>query len=475
MSSTLSEKFQQFLSHGETGYKQHQYDGIEWCIGKENQESPEHGVRGGFIADEMGLGKTIMMIGLMVVNFLSYRRTLVVLPTVLVQQWADEIYKTTGHRVLVFHGVQKKKITREQLESAPIVLTTYGTVAISLDKIDTESGCLLHKVSWDRVVFDEAHHLRNKNSRFYGAKKLNTRVRWLISGTPVQNNRRDFYNMCLLLGLPATFYAATENMEQLKNDYMLRRTKSQIGIEMPELLMNEENIRWNNENEKKFAHAVHNSSNYCSKGDKLKMMMFSRQTCILPGMLKNRMNNLIFDGLLSPEFFGTDSTGYSSKMDSVVGQIIERKDNGSGKIVFCHFREEIDSVVERLKVGGIQNIVVFDSRTSLAKRMKILKNEPIHVLVVQIQTGSEGLNLQSKFSEIYFVSPHWNPAIEQQAIARCHRIGQEKTVHVFKYEMDSFEIEVEMGEEPRTMKTLDQYIHNMHNNKREVAQQFIQQ
>ena len=474
-SSTISEKFQNFLSHGNTGYKQHQYEGVEWCVAKENQESAEHDVRGGFIADEMGLGKTIMMIGLMVVNFLSYRRTLVVLPTVLVQQWADEIFKTTGHRVLVFHGAQKKKITREQLERAPIVLTTYGTVAISLRKIENESDCLLHQVSWDRVVFDEAHHLRNKNSRYYGAKRLNTRARWLISGTPVQNSRKDFHNMCSLLGLPASFYAGSENMEKMKNDYILRRTKSHVGIEMPSLVVNNENIRWNNETERKFAQSVHNSSNHCSNGDKLKMMMFSRQTCILPGMLKNRVNNLIFDGLLSPEFFATDATGYSSKMDSVVGQIIERKENGTGKIVFCHFREEIDWVVQRLKIGGVQNIVVFDARTSLVKRMKVLKNDPIDVLVVQIQTGSEGLNLQSKFSEIYFVSPHWNPAVEQQAIARCHRIGQEKTVHVFKYEMESFEVPVEMGDEPRTMKTLDQYIYSMHNGKREIAQLFIDQ
>ena len=475
MSSTLSEKYQNFLSHGETGYKQHQYDGVEWCVARENQECAEHDVRGGFIADEMGLGKTIMMIGLIVVNFLSFRRTLVVLPTILVQQWADEIYKTTGHRVLIFHGAQRKKITRAQLERAPIVLTTYGTVAISLRKIDSESDCLLHQVSWDRVVFDEAHHLRNKNSRFYGAKKLNTRVRWLISGTPVQNNRKDFYNMCSLLGLPASFYAGSENMENLKTNYILRRTKSQLGIEMPALLMNEENIRWNNESEKKFAQAVHNSSEYCSQGDKLKMMMFSRQTCILPGMLNGRVNELIFGGLLSPEFFGCDMVNYSSKMDAVIGQIVERKDNGSGKIVFCHFRGEIDRVVERLKAGGVQNVVVFDARTTLTKRMKSLKNDPIDVLVVQIQTGSEGLNLQSKFSEVYFVSPHWNPAVEQQAIARCHRIGQEKAVHVFKYEMDSFDIEVEMGDEPRSMVTLDQYIHNMHESKREIAQQIIQQ
>ena len=347
MSSTLSEKYQKFLSHGDTGYKQHQYDGVEWCVAKENQVSAEHDVRGGFIADEMGLGKTIMMIGLMVVNFLSFRRTLVVLPTVLVQQWAEEIFKTTGHRVLVFHGDQKKKITREQLESAPIVLTTYGTIAISLRKIELESDCLLHKVSWDRVVFDEAHHLRNKNSRFYGAKKLNTRVRWLISGTPVQNNRKDFYNMCLLLGLPATFYAASENMDMIKETYILRRTKSQVGIEMPSLFVADENIRWTNPSELKFAQAIHKSIGACKQGEKLKMVMFSRQTCILPNMLEKRVNNLIFDGVLSPEFFATDAVNHSSKMDSVIAQIIERKDNGSGKIVFCHFRDEIDQVVER--------------------------------------------------------------------------------------------------------------------------------
>jgi hypothetical protein len=76
---------------------------------------------------------------------------------------------------------------------------------------------------------------------------------------------------------------------------------------------------------------------------------------------------------------------------------------------------------------------------------------------------------------VIFYDSDWNPAMDAQAQDRAHRIGQEKTVHVFKYEMDSFEVPVEMGEEPRTMKTLDQYIYNMHTGKREIAQQIIQQ
>jgi SNF2 family DNA or RNA helicase len=66
-------------------------------------------------------------------------------------------------------------------------------------------------------------------------------------------------------------------------------------------------------------------------------------------------------------------------------------------------------------------------------------NTPHDVLILQIQTGCEGLNLQENYSEVYFVAPHWNPAIEDQAVARCHRLGQKKQVHVFRFKMESFE------------------------------------
>jgi hypothetical protein len=87
---TLVEKYNQFLAYKGIDYKQHQYDGLEWCASRETGKAPLHDVRGGFIADEMGLGKTIMTIGLIAVNFLEYRRTLVVLPSILVEQWAQE-------------------------------------------------------------------------------------------------------------------------------------------------------------------------------------------------------------------------------------------------------------------------------------------------------------------------------------------------------------------------------------------------
>jgi SNF2 family DNA or RNA helicase len=459
----IQDKYNQFLAYKGIDYKQHQYDGLEWCASRETGKEPLHGVRGGFIADEMGLGKTIMTIGLIVVNFLEYRRTLVVLPSILVEQWAQEIYRTTGHVALIYHGASKRKITKERLNRAPIVLTTYG-ILVGSKRSKKEN--LLHAVEWDRVIFDEAHHLRNKNSRFLSAKNLKARSRWLISGTPVQNKIKDFFNMCNMLGLPASFYTHSDNREVILREFILRRTKQQVGIQMPAIESITKNVAWQNEQEKKFAKDIHQAVAYPKT--KLKMMNYARQTCILPAMMTSKVSSLINDSLIYPEHFMTTATNYSSKIDSLIAGMVERRDNGNGKIIFCHYRQEIDEIKRRLMMAGFEKIVIFDSRLSLGKRMKLLNETVIEVLIIQIKTGSEGLNLQKNFSEIYFVSPNWNPAIQDQAIARCHRIGQTKDVQVFHYIMDSFD-------EENSLITMDKYIDLVQEDKRIIIEDVIPQ
>ena len=156
-------------------------------------------------------------------------------------------------------------------------------------------------------------------------------------------------------------------------------------------------------------------------------------------------------------------------MDSVVNKILQNKDNGNGKIIFCHFREEIDEIALRLRAGGICKIATFDGRISNGKRADIL-NDKNDVLILQIQTGCEGLNLQENYSEIYFVSPHWNPAIEEQAIARCHRIGQMKEVTVTRFEMSNFVKDEDQEVETRTV---DNYVNSVQNSKRKIIDEFI--
>jgi superfamily II DNA or RNA helicase len=136
-----------------------------------------------------------------------------------------------------------------------------------------------------------------------------------------------------------------------------------------------------------------------------------------------------------------EDENYCSKISKVVETIIDRKDNGKRKIVFCHFRAEIDYIQARLTTAFPSLVVRYlDGRTKESERRQILAPDAaIDVLILQIQTCCEGLNLQ-QFSEVYFVSPDWNPSVEDQAIARCHRFGQTEPVVVFRFIMAPFKI-----------------------------------
>jgi SNF2 family DNA or RNA helicase len=463
------EKFRWFIQKAGIHFKQHQYDGVQWCLQNEMAKSK---VRGGFIADEMGLGKTITTIGLLVSNFMI--KTLIVLPNVLIDQWVSEIQRTTGHRPLIYYGAEKKVITFEQLLQAPIVITSYSHISVPVDKVndsDYIQGKMLHMVQWNRVIFDEAHHLRNKNARYWGAKALVSPIKWLISGTPVQNKRRDFYNLCSVVGLPRSYCADPDNLDELLNSYVLRRTKSQVGITLPNIEHGRNDVEWATEYERVLSEDVHNAIRTADSIERLKLIIKARQTCILPALLKNSMQDLVDGNVIPKNDLHADGLTYSSKLDAVLLTLLERKSNGNGKLVFCHFREEIDAIVARLVKAGVTSLATFDGRSSLVKRNNILR-EKVEFLILQIQTGCEGLNLQKDFSEVYFVSPNWNPAVEEQAIARCHRIGQLKPVHVFRFQMTTYQ-RIEVVTDDANLPSLDQYIQNVQGLKKEIIEDII--
>jgi len=470
--------FKRYLDRTKMDHKQYQYEGVEWCLNNEllSEGSSSEGlgslglglgsVRGGFIADEMGLGKTIMMIGLCCANILP--KTLIVLPPILIEQWYLQIYKTTGHRALIYYGEDKKNTTLEKLNSDKvlIVITSYAHISVSKKQMK-ETNSLLHQVKWNRIIFDEAHHLRNSNTRgFIGAKMLRSDIRWLVSGTPVQNKKKDFYNLCSVLGLPASFYTNIDNLTKYAASFILKRTKKKVGIQMTDVVVNKEIVKWKNHKEMELAQDIHAGlefSNVVSRRNnseefsdhKLVLMMKAKQSCVLPSLVLKTLDNLNSY---------KEALNSSSKLDSVVEAILLNKDNGNGKLIFCQFRDEIDEIARRLRDGGMVNVVTMDGRTTNAKRKKILeiKNDAI---ILQIQTGCEGLNLQENYNEVYFVSPHWNPAVEDQAIARCHRIGQEKPVFVTRFEMCKFDDLNSM--------TIDKYVNGVQEIKRNIANQYM--
>lgn len=464
-------------------HKQYQEDGVRWCLTNELRPDPPANVRGGFIADEMGLGKTILMIGTFVANMIT--KTLIILPPVLIEQWACQIKRTTGHTPIIFHGAGKKYITIEQLRNAPIVLSTYNIISITDTQMKKKQVSLLHELKWNRIVFDEGHHLRNGDTaRLFGAKLLRAKIRWIVSGTPIQNKKQDFHNLCQALKIPFEFYNDNANLPIISRDFILKRTKKQVGIILPDVNIVNDCVHWKSETEKNISEEIHAILQMASQKKKnrlssimegmsgrgliLTAMMRARQSCILPKLMNKMFNGFVLDGYMEDFDSYKDGLSYSSKMDAVVSAILSNKSNGCGKLVFCHFREEIDEIRKRLAAGGILKIASFDGRIGQAFRQAIL-DDANEVLILQIQTGCEGLNLQEHYSEIYFVSPHWNPCVEDQAIARCHRIGQKKEVNVYRFNMENFCVE----DHAESKTNIETRVNEVQTQKRLIANEII--
>jgi len=466
-------RFKYLLDNANFDFKQYQYDGVKWCLENELRPNlPMYHIRGGFIADEMGLGKTITIIGLMFTNFLPH--TLIVVPPVLIKQWYNEIYKASGHKVFLYYGDNKKKCTQNDVNNAPIVLTTYNALI--------NNNCILKNINWNRVVFDEAHHLRNSNNqRFNACKQIKARVHWIVTGTPIQNKRKDFYNLCNIAGMNSVFYKNPTNVRVIGRNFVLRRTKASVNIMLPPLNINKCTVNWSNENEMLLAEEIHSlipkqtfvSSSkkrkiaecFGKKGGSIVALLRARQTCILPSLMTNKLKE--FSQMFH---INLDALNYTSKLDAVIEIILNRKDNGKGKIIFCHYKKEIDVIAERLFKGGMQKIVKYDGRNSGGKSLEKI-GEYADALIMQIQSGCEGLNLQKNFSEIYFISPHWNPYVEDQAIARCHRIGQEHPVDVFKFEMSGF-VKDTHTELPSPI-SMETYVSKVQNDKKHISRQIL--
>tara|TARA_A100001015_G_C14993866_1_gene715276 strand:- start:122 stop:1606 length:1485 start_codon:yes stop_codon:yes gene_type:complete len=483
----FDEKFKWFIKNSPINEKKHQKDGIHWMYEKETGKSKKflNGTeeiylpRGGVLADEMGLGKTIQLIGLMAFHPI---KTLIVVPVALLDQWANEILRIAGHNAVIYHGINKRNISLEQISMAKsmIVITTYGEISERKNKLgDVLTSSIIHLVSWKRIIFDEAHHLRNKNTGVHkGATKLKAEYKWLATGTPIQNRPKDLHNLMKVVGYTNSYWddlLLSSKLEFIKKHAFLKRTKQTVDLNLKPVIDETIIVPWSNPNEKYLAENLHSVFNFCSLNSNstidsaiaclesekgiLPLLIRARQSCILPEMLSVCLNKFL-ENNRETEIDFSKIMEISSKLDAVEKHVISRKETGM-KLLFCHFRKEIDELEKRLTIGGLK-VNKIDGRTNIPTRREIIR-EDCDVLILQIQTGCEGLNLQ-QYSEVYFVSPHWNPAIEDQAVARCHRIGQTEKIHIFRFEMECFN---KIEGTKVTSQTLDFYCNLIQKIKRE--------
>ena len=421
--------------------KSHQLHGINWLL---SREEVNH-VRGGILADEMGLGKTFQVLGCIICNIKP--KTLIVLPPPLIDQWVNIFTKYTKILPLIYHPSIKNAMDQDISElDAAIVITSYGMMA----KMKTE----IMETKWDRVIFDEAHHLRNsKTSSHLGVKRLQVDIIWCITGTPIQNKLADIQALLLLMGYEK-HEVKGDNLANLLKIALLKRTKQSTELNLPTLNEHSINIDWQENYEKKLAEKAHQyafsvpeNDPIFNKKDRMIYMLRAKQSCINTQLL--------------PECADFNEEEISTKIAQVY-ETIKKTGFSKPKLVFCQFRGEIDMIHKCFEDHKDLKISIFDGRQPLSSRKEMIKSH-IDILLIQIQCGCEGLNLQ-QFKEVYFTSPHWNPAIEQQAIARCHRIGQTEEINVYRFYMKSFISNHDLSSETES---IDSYIKRIQDNKKQ--------
>ena len=396
---------------------------------------------GGILADDMGLGKTIQALSMLH----HYKETtgavkaLVVCPTTLIYNWKNEVEKFTPSLGWHIHHGSIRGRSIEELEKHNIVITTYGTLRSDIQ--------LLMKINFDYLILDESQAIKNPSSKVTRAAcLLNAKNRLCMSGTPLQNNTFDifaqmnFLNPGLLgnmeffrneFATPIDKFGEQEQKEHLRKllfPFILRRTKEQVAKDLPDKT---ETILFceMEKEQRKIYDAYRNSYREKILGTIDEQGIGKSQLTILQGLMKLRQ---ICD---SPAILNEEEKypNHSIKLDELAREIEENIGDHKA-LIFSQFLGMLALIKKKLIEDNIQ-FEYFDGSTSAPDREKAIQNfqnnDECRVFLISLKAGGVGLNLTAA-DYVYIVDPWWNPAVEQQAIDRTHRIGQTKNIFAYR-------------------------------------------
>ncbi|MFT4093649.1 MAG: DEAD/DEAH box helicase [Niabella sp.] len=397
----------------------------------------------GCLADDMGLGKTLQTI-----SFLMYKieavpegKHLVVAPASLLYNWLMELEKFAPHvKATVLHG-SKRDTESLAGHNYQVIITSYGTMRQDIQLLET--------VTWETIVLDESHHIKNPGAQTTKAAwQLSAKTKIALSGTPVMNSTGDLHSqmhflMPGLLGTPEFFKKEyTLPIEQLHNEekaaalqklirpFVLRRTKEQVASDLPERT---ESFLWCEMD-------ADQRAAYESIKETIRANIFTEinsnglnkgKLSVLAGLTKLRQLCNSCELVKNEDIFTYDSVKTKVLIHELQCIIPQHR-----ALVFSQFTSMLDLLERDLGKAGIPALRL-DGQTAVKQRQELVtafqsETGTAPVFLISLKAGNTGLTL-TKADYVFLFDPWWNTAVENQAIDRTHRIGQQQ--HVFAYRM----------------------------------------
>ena len=387
---------------------------------------------GACLADDMGLGKTLQAIALLSnLHEEKKKKSIVIMPKSLIYNWENEIKKFSPKlKVGVYYGINRDF---SSLKKVDVILTTYGTIRNDIENL------LEHK--FDLLILDESQNIKNINSQTTKAVLLlNAKKRVALSGTPIENNLLELYSLFRFLNpemfgsvqrftnsyiLPIQKYSDTSTIEELKKKiypFLLRRVKKEVLEDLPDKIeklvyvdMNDEHRKFYEERRKYYYSLLEKNTSSQGNFDKF----FVLQAI-------NELRHIVS----SPEL--ETKKIISSKKEVLIENVIEAIENNHKVLVFVNYLSSIESICDSLKENKIKYLKMTGQTKDRQNLVDKFQNDSRYkVFVMTLKTGGVGLNLVSA-DTIFIYDPWWNTTVENQAIDRAYRLGQDKTVFAYK-------------------------------------------
>ena len=394
---------------------------------------------GACLADDMGLGKTLQAIVLISKiheekkkkSEEKKKKSMVIMPKSLIYNWENEIKRFSPKlKVGVYYGINRDF---SSLKKADVILTTYGTIRNDIEN--------LLEQKFDLLVLDESQNIKNINSQTTKAVLLlNAKKRVALSGTPIENNLLELYSLFRFLNpemfgsvqeftndyiVPIQKYSDTSTIEELRKKiypFLLRRVKKEVLADLPDKIeklvyvdMNDEHRRFYEERRKYYYSLLEKNTSSQGNFDKF----FVLQAI-------NELRHIVS----SPEL--ESKKIISSKKEVLIENVIEAIENNHKVLVFVNYLSSIESICDSLKENKIKYLKMTGQTKDRQNLVDKFQNDSRYkVFVMTLKTGGVGLNLVSA-DTIFIYDPWWNTTVENQAIDRAYRLGQDKTVFAYK-------------------------------------------